>query len=141
MATLSERGSIEPGKPTVIFWGVATGAVAAVMLLVGGSDALSGLQTITIVAAVPFVLVMIALCVSLVKDLREDPLVVRAEYASRAVEQAVVYGVSEHGDDFVIRVSRDPDAPDDELAEELADELDELVDEAGEEAELPRSAG
>ncbi|MFE6509124.1 BCCT family transporter [Nocardioides sp. NPDC057767] len=141
MATLSERGSIEPGKPTVIFWGVATGAVAAVMLLVGGSDALSGLQTITIVAAVPFVLVMIALCVSLVKDLREDPLVVRAEYASRAVEQAVVYGVSEHGDDFVIRVSRDPDAPADELNDELDDELDELVEEAGEEAELPRSAG
>ncbi|MER7559314.1 BCCT family transporter [Nocardioides sp. NPDC126508] len=134
MATLSERGAIEPGKPTVIFWGVATGAVAAVMLLVGGSDALSGLQTITIIAAVPFVLVMVALCISLVKDLREDPLVVRAQYASKAVEQAVVYGVSEHGDDFVLRVSRDPDAPADEsageLAGELADELagDELVD-------------
>ena len=130
MATLSERGSIEPGKPTVIFWGVATGAVAAVMLLVGGPNALSGLQTITIVAAVPFVLVMLALCVSLVKDLREDPLVVRAQYASKAVEQAVVYGVSEHGDDFVFKVSRDPDAPvDDPAGDELVDQLaDELVD-------------
>ena len=123
MATLSERGSIEPGKPTVIFWGVATGAVAAVMLLVGGTDALSGLQTITIIAAVPFVLIMVALCVSLVKDLRSDPLVVRAQYASKAVEQAVVYGVSEHGDDFVFRVSRDPDAPVDESTADEATEL------------------
>ena len=70
------------------------------------------------------VLVMLALCVSLVKDLREDPLVVRAQYASKAVEQAVVYGVSEHGDDFVFKVSRDPDAPvDDPAGDELADEL------------------
>lgn len=78
------------------------------MLLVGGADALSGLQTITIIAALPFVVVMIALCVSLVKDLRTDPMIVRAKYASKAVEQAVVHGVSEHGDNFVIRVSKDP---------------------------------
>ena len=56
------------------------------MLLVGGSDALSGLQTITIVAALPFVLVMIGLAVALVKDLRSDPLMVRQKYAAEAVE-------------------------------------------------------
>ena len=43
MGSLSERGALEPSKPTVIFWGVATGAVAAVMLLAGGADALDGL--------------------------------------------------------------------------------------------------
>ena len=63
MGTLSERGTIEPSRPTVIFWGCATGAVAAVMLLVGGQDALSGLQTITIVAALPFVVVMVGLAI------------------------------------------------------------------------------
>ena len=110
MGTLSERGTIEPSKPTVIFWGVATGAVAAVMLLVGGSDALTGLQTITIVAALPFVLVMIGLAVALVKDLRSDPLMVRQKYAAEAVEAAVVAGVTEHGDDFVLAVERDPAA-------------------------------
>ena len=110
MGTLSERGTIEPSKPTVIFWGVATGAVAAVMLLVGGSDALTGLQTITIVAALPFVLVMIGLAVALVKDLRNDPLMVRQKYAAEAVEAAVVAGVTEHGDDFVLAVERDPAA-------------------------------
>ena len=108
MGTLSERGTIEPSRPTVIFWGVATGAVAAVMLLAGGSDALTGLQTITIVAALPFVIVMVGLSVSLVKDLRSDPLMVRKQYAEDAVEQAVITGVTEHGDDFVIAVDKDP---------------------------------
>src|SRR4051794_32507216 len=113
MGTLSERGTVSPSRPTVIFWGVATGAVAAVMLLVGGEDALSGLQTITIVAALPFVVVMIGLCVSLVKDLRADPMMVRRRYAREAVEQAVIAGVTEHGDDFVLTVDRDPEAEDD----------------------------
>ncbi|WP_275742160.1 BCCT family transporter [Nocardioides sp. YIM 152315] len=109
MGTLSERGTQHPTRPTVIFWGVATGAVAAVMLLVGGDDALTGLQNITIVAALPFVLVMIGLAVALVKDLRSDPLVVRRTYAREAVEQAVVTGVTAHGDDFVIAVDKDPE--------------------------------
>ena len=108
MGSLSERGALEPSKPTVIFWGVATGAVAAVMLLAGGADALDGLKTITIVAALPFVLVMVGLAVSLVKDLSTDPMVVRRKYAQEAVEAAVVTGVTEHGDDFVLQVEKDP---------------------------------
>ncbi|RYP87463.1 BCCT family transporter [Nocardioides guangzhouensis] len=110
MGSLSERGALEPSKATVIFWGVATGAVAAVMLLVGGEDALSGLQTITIVAALPFVVVMVGLAVALVKDLSSDPMVVRRQYALDAVDAAVVAGVTEHGDDFVIPVEKDPNA-------------------------------
>ena len=106
MGSLSERGTIHPSRPTVIFWGVATGAVAAVMLLVGGEDALSGLQTITIIAALPFVLVMIGLAVALVKDLAHDPRVVRRKYAMEAVEAAVITGVTEHGDDFVFSVEK-----------------------------------
>lgn len=110
MGSLSERGTIKPGRGTVIFWGIAMGAVAAVMLLVGGEDALKGLQTITIIAALPFLVVMIGLAVALVKDLRNDPKVVRRQYASEAVNNAVVSGVTQHGDDFVIVVEKDPDA-------------------------------
>jgi choline/carnitine/betaine transport len=117
MGSLSERGTLEPSRWTVIFWGVATGAVAAVMLMAGGADALTGLQTITIVAALPFVVVMIGLSIALVRDLRSDPLMVRRTYAVEAVEQAVIAGVTEHGDDFVITVARDENAePDDETA-------------------------
>ena len=110
MGSLSERGTIEPSKPTVIFWGAATGAVAAVMLLVGGDDALTGLQTLTILAALPFVLVMLGLAVALVKDLRNDPMMIRQRYAAEAVDDAVIVGVVEHGDDFVIAVEKDPKA-------------------------------
>ncbi len=110
MGSLSERGTIKPSRGTVIFWGIAMGAVALVMLLVGGADALTGLQTITIIAALPFVLVMIGLAVALVKDLRTDPMMVRRRYASEAVDSAVVHGVKDHGDDFMISVEKDPDA-------------------------------
>lgn len=108
MGSLSQKGTIHPSRGTVVFWGVATGAVAAVMLLVGGEDALTGLQTITIIAALPFLLVMVGLAVSLVKDLRHDPKIVRREYAAEAVNSAVISGVTQHGDDFIISVEKDP---------------------------------
>jgi choline-glycine betaine transporter len=84
--------------------------VAAVMLLAGGEDALTGLQTITIVAALPFVVIMIGLAAALVRELRTDPMVVRRRYGEEAVEQAVIAGVTEHGDDFVLSVEKDPGA-------------------------------
>ena len=106
MGTLSQRGTLKPGKANVVFWGVATGAVAAVMLLVGGDSALSGLQNITIVAALPFALVMVGLAWALVKDLRNDPMMVRKRYAEAAVEKAVVTGATLHGDDFALVIEQ-----------------------------------
>jgi choline/carnitine/betaine transport len=110
MGALSQRGSLEPSRPNVVFWGVATGGVAAVMLLIGGDTALNGLQNLTIVAAVPFVLVMVGMAWALVKDLRNDPMMVRRRYASAAVEKAVVTGATHHGDDFELSV-READEP------------------------------
>ena len=107
MGTLSERGAEEPSRPTVVFWGVATGVVAILGLIAGGADALSGLQTITIVAALPFTVIMVGLAVSLQRDLAHDPLIVRGQYAAEAVEQAVITGVTEHGDDFALAVVED----------------------------------
>ena len=109
MGTLSENGTIEPSRPTVIFWGVATGAVAAIMLIIGGSKALAGLQSITIIAGLPFMVVMIGMVVSLMRDLHDDPMMVRRRYAAKAIEAAVVEGVVSHGDDFVLAV--DPTLP------------------------------
>jgi choline-glycine betaine transporter len=107
MGTLSQRGAIEPRKPLVVFWGVLTGAVAAVMLLVGGggAKALQGLQNLTIVAALPFALVMVGLAVALAKDLRTDPLMLRKAMGTEAMEAAVIEGVSTHGDDFSLVVT------------------------------------
>ncbi|ANS69397.1 BCCT family transporter [Streptomyces lincolnensis] len=106
MGTLSQKGALEPGRFVVVFWGVVTGAVAAIMLLVGSGqgDALTGLQNLTILAAAPFVLVMIGMCVALMRDLRQDPVIVRGEMGSEAVELAVIEGHKRYDGDFEIRV-------------------------------------
>jgi choline/carnitine/betaine transport len=109
MGSLSQRGTLEPSRAVVVFWGVVMGSVAAIMLLLGDEGAaLTGLQNLTIIAALPFALVMAAMAVSLVKDLRRDPIVLRGNYATLAIEQAVVDGISRHGDDFVIVVEKTP---------------------------------
>ncbi|MFE7721925.1 BCCT family transporter [Nocardia rhizosphaerihabitans] len=106
MGTLSERGSIEPSRPIVIFWGAATGAVAAIMLVIADSDdlggALTGLQALTTVVSLPFLVVMAAMCVSLYKDLREDPLILRADRGIELVEIAVDKGTELHEGDFAL---------------------------------------
>jgi choline/carnitine/betaine transport len=70
MGSLTSGGSLHPREWLVVTWGVLMASVAAVLLLAGG---LEGLKTGTILVALPFVLVMLTLCWSLVKELREDP--------------------------------------------------------------------
>ncbi|MFC4605440.1 BCCT family transporter [Rhodococcus kronopolitis] len=78
MGSLSQRGTLQPSRWVVVFWGMLTGGVAALLLWTGGEDALNGLQTMTIIVAAPFVLVMIGLCVSLYRDLCHDPMILEA---------------------------------------------------------------
>ena len=105
MGSLSEKGTLEPSRKTVIFWGALTGGVAAVMLMAGTGDdpsaALNGLKNITILSALPFVLVMAGLCVALHLDLRNDPMMKRREKAVDMLRQAVVTGVTTHGDEEI----------------------------------------
>ena len=112
MGMLSENGSEHPRRGTIIFWGVATGAVAAVMLVAGGSDpaaALNGLKNITIVSAVPFVIVMLLLCVALWKDLSRDPLVIRTDLAQHLLAESVATGVEAHaGEPFTLSTMEIP---------------------------------
>jgi glycine betaine transporter len=70
MAMLSSRGCTEPKALVTVFWGVMTGAVAGILLLAGG---LQALQTLCILAAFPFMFVMVGAAVSLVKELRNEP--------------------------------------------------------------------
>ena len=100
MASLSSNGSEKPARTVVIFWGVLTGAVAAVMLLAGGDDpsaALAALQRITIVAALPFAIVMLLMTIALARDLARDPMALRRQLTKSVVERAIAAGVDEHG--------------------------------------------
>ena len=105
MGTLSQRGSIEPDRWVVVFWGAATGAVAAIMLVIGGEHALEGIRHLTNLGALPFALVMILLCVALLKDLRADPVTLRGEKGAEVLEAAVITGAAEHDGEFHLEVS------------------------------------
>jgi len=100
LGSMSQRGSANPNKFVVVFWGVVIGGVAIVMLLTGGEDALSGLNNTTIIAASPFVVVVLAMCMALVKDLRSDPMVLREAKGAEVLEQAVIIGNEEHDGEF-----------------------------------------
>ncbi len=73
MGMLSQHGDEEPRRSLTVFWGVATGAVAALLLWSGGENGLTALQRLVIIVAGPFMLVLIGMCVSLLKALREEP--------------------------------------------------------------------
>ncbi|WAL99133.1 BCCT family transporter [Streptomyces sp. Je 1-369] len=106
MGTLSQKGALEPGRFVVIFWGIVTGAVGAVMLLIGdgNDDALTGLRNLTILVAAPFTIVMIGMCVALMRDLRHDPLIVRGEHGTEVLEKAVIAGHEHHDGDFELQI-------------------------------------
>ncbi len=74
MGTMSQNGRLTASRSVTAMWGVATALIAVVLLVTGGEDALNNLQSVTILAASPFLLVIIALMFSLVKGLSNDPL-------------------------------------------------------------------
>jgi choline-glycine betaine transporter len=89
MGMLSQNGVEEPRRWLVVFWGVATGAVAAVLLWAGG---LAALQTLVILVAAPFMLILIGMCVSLMKSLRHETFeATLPPRVRRAVEHAQTY--------------------------------------------------
>lgn len=93
-----------------IIWGVALGLIAMFLLLAGGRNALSGLQSIMVTCALPFVVILVGIMVSWGKELRNDPLMIRRRYALAAIRSGVVRGIGAHGDDFGFRIHQVPEA-------------------------------
>lgn len=93
MGMLSQGGTEEPKRWLVVFWGVATGAVAAVLLWSAEAGAgLQALQTLVILVAAPFMLVLIGMCVSLMRSLRHETFeATLPSRVRRAVEHANRY--------------------------------------------------
>ena len=67
--SLTSGGKIDAPVGQRIFWAVTEGTVAAVLLIGGG---LQALQTATIVTGLPFALILLVMCYSLYKGLKED---------------------------------------------------------------------
>ena len=111
---LSQKGNPNPNKLITAFWAVAMAGIAVVMLLMGGENALQGLQNLITITALPFTVVIILMAIALIKEMRTDPLVIRDTFEKSAVSNAIVHGIETHGDNFEIAVN--PTTPDSQRA-------------------------
>lgn len=69
LSMLSSQGDLNPPTYKKVVWAVVEAAMAYILLISGG---LKSLQTISIVAALPFLVIMLLLCASLVKEFRKQ---------------------------------------------------------------------
>ncbi|MBM7662371.1 glycine betaine transporter [Bacillus mesophilus] len=69
LGMLTSNGVLNPATSTKLIWGVLQSSIAAVLLWSGG---LNGLQTASIVAALPFAVVVLFMVVSLNKALNQE---------------------------------------------------------------------
>ncbi|MFC8179737.1 MULTISPECIES: BCCT family transporter [Nocardiaceae] len=69
---LSTGGDLEPPKITRVYWSILEGTAATILLLVGGAGSLTALQTMSIATAVPFSIILVLACVSMLKAFRYD---------------------------------------------------------------------
>ncbi len=96
LGSMSTDGSENPAPAVKLTWGLIIALFASVLLYAGG---LNALQTATITAAVPFSIVMMCICVSLMKSLRaefdETPAEPSGPETSEAAEEAPVGGASQ----------------------------------------------
>ncbi|MCK9516103.1 MAG: BCCT family transporter [Ottowia sp.] len=106
MSSMTQRGQPEPSIGVTITWGLLLGLTSISLLLAGGENALSGLQSIMVVTALPFAFVLIGMMAAWSKDLYTDPYLLRRKYARAAIAQGVRLGIADFGDDFVFGSSR-----------------------------------
>ncbi len=69
---LATGGRTETSPWTRTYWALLQGAAAAVLLVFGGSVALTALQTLSISTAAPFSVILVLACASLLKAFRHE---------------------------------------------------------------------
>ena len=75
MGSMSQRGRATASPWLSALWGLLTAVIGLTLLLTGEDGAaLNNLQSVTIIAASPFLVVLVALMFAIVKGLREDPI-------------------------------------------------------------------
>lgn len=91
MASMSQNGRLLPAPWASALWGSLTAAIGLTLLVSGGNDALDNLQSVTIIVASPFLIIIGALAVSLVKGMSNDPLYIdhksQQEFAMRLARE------------------------------------------------------
>lgn len=69
MASMTSRGSLNPTILSKLVWGVLMAAISGVLLYTGGLEAL---QTASLIAALPFTVVLLLLMISYIKMMKEE---------------------------------------------------------------------
>lgn len=69
LSMLSTDGAINPPNSKKILWGIIQSVMAVGLLMAGG---LKPLQTISLVAAFPFIFIMFAACASFIKAVKKE---------------------------------------------------------------------
>nr|WP_049755899.1 BCCT family transporter [Desulforamulus reducens] len=80
LGMLSSKGDNNPTNRVKLTWGILQSSIATVLLLSGG---LQSLQTASIVTALPFALIMVFMCFSIMKALEDDYDDMEREYRKR----------------------------------------------------------
>ncbi|OMH39279.1 BCCT family transporter [Motiliproteus sp. MSK22-1] len=70
--SITAGGKVDAPVAQRIFWAVMQGLIAGVLLFGGGADALKALQAGAITAGLPFTAILLLMCVSLYKGLRQE---------------------------------------------------------------------
>ncbi|WP_067140174.1 BCCT family transporter [Oceanivirga salmonicida] len=71
LGMLSDNGTLNPPNSKKLVWGIVQSTLA-LSLMIGSANGLKMLQTISIVAAFPFAIIMLLTIVSIMKALKED---------------------------------------------------------------------
>ena len=90
MASMTQSGKTEAKPWLAAMWGLATAFVGLTLLISGGSDALNSLQSVTIVAATPFLFILIALVFAIVKDMSNDTIYLDKKEQERFARQLAI---------------------------------------------------
>ncbi|WP_168169763.1 BCCT family transporter [Candidatus Izimaplasma bacterium ZiA1] len=69
---LTSGGKLNSPKTQRVFWACMEGLIAASVLVLGGSNALTTLQTIIIITGLPFSIMIMLILISLIMQLRKD---------------------------------------------------------------------
>ena len=72
LAMLTSGGNQNPSAKLRGFWGIAQGAMTIILILASGTAVLKTLQTAAIASAFPFMFVMLIMCFSIFKALKND---------------------------------------------------------------------
>ncbi len=76
---------VESGKKwSRIYWAILEAIVAITLLAIGGEKALVGLQAASLIVALPFVIIILALVLSLMKSFKQESLIIDSRNISKS---------------------------------------------------------